>query len=108
MSDDVTDDVTEDDSLTAGAAAAIAVTITLLAAVPVGVVFGCCGMWCLMRSRGYKRVCTSSEREKRGLGGEGDKTGVIYEEPVAAVETTVFSITDNQAYGQVNTQLRNS
>ena len=101
-------DVIGDDSLTSGAVAAIAVTVTLLAAVPVGVVLGCCGMWCLMRSRGYKGVCISSEREKRELGGEGDKTGVIYEESVAPVETTVFSITDNQAYGQVNTQLRNS
>ena len=104
----MSDDVTDDDSLISGAVAAIAVTVTLLAAVPVGVALGCCGMWCLMRSRGYKRVCSSSEREKRELGGEGDKTGVIYEEPVAPVETTVFSITDNQAYGQVNTQLRNS
>ena len=104
----MSDDVTDDDNLTAGAVAAIAVVISVLATIPVGVALGCFGMWCLMRSQGYKRVCSSSEREKRELGGEGDKTGVIYEEPVAPVETTVFSISDNQAYGQVNTQLRNS
>ena len=104
----MSNDVTDDDSLTAGAAAAIAVTISVLVAIPVGVALGCCGMWCLMKSRVCKGGCISSEREKRELGGEGDKTGVIYEEPVAPVETTVFSITDNQAYGQVNTQLRNS
>jgi hypothetical protein len=48
----------------------------------VGVVFGCCGMWCLMKSRGGK---------KRRM------AAPLYEEPVKPV----FSLTENQAYGQV-------
>ena len=64
------------------AVAGIAVALSLLVVLPVGVVFGCCGMWCLMKSRG---------RKKRRM------APPLYEEPVKPV----FSLTENQAYGQV-------
>ncbi|CAI8015509.1 hypothetical protein GBAR_LOCUS9598 [Geodia barretti] len=64
------------------AVAGIAVALSLLVVLPVGVVFGCCGMWCLMKSQG---------RKKRRM------APPLYEEPVKPV----FSLTENQAYGQV-------
>ena len=46
--------------------AGIAVALSLLVVLPVGVVFGCCGKWCLMKSRGRRREewfhhCTRSQ-----------------------------------------------
>ena len=72
-----------------GTAAGIAVGVTLVVAVPVGVVLGCCGTLCL--------------RKRRRASSEGDKREEVYEEPVAVAPVeTVFSLSDNQAYGQVN------
>ena len=68
--------------------AGIAVALSLLVVLPVGVVFGCCGMWCLMKSRG---------RKKRRM------APPLYEEP-----KPVFSLTENQAYGQVARRQRTS
>ena len=80
--------------------AGISVVVTLVVAVPVGVVLGCCGTLCLRkRRRGFK---TDSP-----LGSEGDKKEDAYEEPVAVAPVeTVFSLSDNQAYGKVNIQGR--
>ena len=76
----------------------IAVVVTLVLAVPVGVALGCSGMWCLMKSQGYKRDRPSDRGKKKTT----ELTGVIYEEPVAVAPVeTVFSLSDNQAYGQV-------
>ena len=86
----------------AGAAAGIAVAATLLVVLPVGVVLGYCGMWCLMRSRGKMATTVPGDREKKEL------AGAIYEEPAAAAAPVemVFSLFDNQAYGEVNTEQR--
>ena len=74
------------------------VVVTLVLAVPVGVALGCSGMWCLMKSQGYKRDRPSDSGKKKAT----ELTGVIYEEPVAVSPVeTVFSLSDNQAYGQV-------
>ena len=71
-----------ENGLSVDAVAGLSVALTLLVVLPVGVVFGCCGMWCLMKSRG---------RKKRRM------APPLYEEPVKPV----FSLTENQAYGQV-------
>ena len=86
----------------ATAAAGIAVAATLLVALPVGVVIGCCGMWCLMRSPGTMSITVPGDREKEEL------AGAIYDEPAAptAPVETAFSLSDNQAYGKVSTQQR--
>ncbi|CAI8036846.1 hypothetical protein GBAR_LOCUS20640 [Geodia barretti] len=72
----------DENGFSVDAVAGLSVTLTLLVVLPVGVVFGCCGMWCLMKSRG---------RKKRRM------APPLYEEPVKPV----FSLTENQAYGQV-------
>ena len=72
----------DENGLSVDAVAGLSVTLTLLVVLPVGVVFGCCGMWCLMKSRG---------RKKRRM------APPLYEEPVKPV----FSLTENLAYGQV-------
>ena len=80
-----------------GSVVAITVVVTLVLAVPVGVALGCSGMWCLMKSQGYKRDRPSDSGKKKTT----ELTGVIYEEPVAVAPVeTVFSLSDNQAYGQ--------
>ena len=83
-----------DNALSPEAAAGIAIGVSLLVAVPVGVVLGCCGMWFIMRSQGKKDL-HGNEGEKREL-------GAIYEDPnlPPAVETAI-TISENEAYGQV-------
>ena len=80
------------DKLSASAvrtAAGISVVVTLVVAVPVGVVLGFCGTLCL--------------RRRRRASSEGDKREEVYEEPVAVAPVeTVFSLSDNQAYGKIN------
>ena len=83
-----------------GLAASIAVAITLVAGVPLGVALGCCGLWCLMRRRrgGYGVSNGAGEKEK-------ESREEVYEEPMpAAASETVFSLSDNQAYGKVTSQ----
>ena len=82
-----------------GLAAGIAVAITLVAGVPLGVALGCCGLWCLMkRRRGGYGV-------SGGVGEKEESREEVYEEPMpAAASETVFSLSDNQAYGQVTSQ----
>ena len=81
-----------------GTAVGITVGLTLVVAVPVGVALGCCGLWCLMKRRGYKisPPSRSDQKEKRELSED------VYEAP-GAVETT-FSLSGNQAYGKFATQ----
>ena len=83
-----------DNAISPEAAAGIAIGVSLLVAVPVGVVLGCCGMWFIMRSQGKKDL-HGNEGEKREL-------GAIYEDPnlLPAVETAI-TISENEAYGQV-------
>ena len=79
--------------LSAGGASGIAVVVTLLVVLPVGVVLGCCGMWCVMR---YSGGPTSGGGQQK----VGQLQAAIYEEP-SPVETAI-PLTDNQAYGHVN------
>ena len=83
-------------ALSAGAAEGIAVAATFLATLPVGVALGCCGMWFLMRSRGKRAL--HGNQEKR----EKQKEMVeLYEDPDRM--KTEFSVSSNQAYGQIST-----
>ena len=82
-----------------GTIAGISVGVTLVVAFPLGAVVGFCGtILCLMkRKRGFKTDSSSGHEE--------DKREEVYEEPVAVAPVeTVFSLSDNQAYGQVNIQ----
>ena len=80
--------------LSAGAVAGIAVTVTLLLALPVGVVIGLGVAWNVTRC---------------GSNSEGDQhksqqvQEAIYEEPP---ETTI-PLSDNQAYGHIEMQRKN-
>ena len=81
-----------------GTAVGISVGVTLVVAFPLGVVVGLCGTICLLKR---KRGCKTDSPS----GCEGDKREEVYEEPVAiAPVETVFSLSDNQAYGKVNIQ----
>ena len=89
MSDD---EESESAGLSTGVAVGITVAITLLVALPVGVALGCCGMWYMMR-----RGATSGQKVTQ-------LQAAICEEPVTpAVEPATIPLTDNQAYGHVNT-----
>ena len=89
-------DCDSENGLTAGVAAAIAVVITAVVLLPVGVALGCCGMWYMMR-----RGATSGQKVTQ-------LQAAIYEEPATpAVELANIPLTDNQAYGHVNTGKRN-
>ena len=86
--------ISDDESagLSTGAAVGITLAISLLVALPVGVALGCCGMWYMMR-----RGATSGQKVTQ-------LQAAIYEEPATpAVKTATIPLTDNQAYGHVNT-----
>ena len=70
--------------------AGITLVATLLVVLPVGVVLGCCGSWCLLRCRSNKK-----KKKKRA------NASPLYEEPV---KPSGFSLTENQAYGHVTLQ----
>ena len=68
--------------LSVGAAAGIVAAVSLLVVLALGVVLGCCGLWCLMKSRVRKRK---------------ENAPAYYEE----VQIPGISLTENEAYGQV-------
>ena len=75
--------------LSSGAVAGIAVTISVLAALPVGILIGCCGVWCVKRwGKKHQQLQEAT-----------------YEEPAAA--GTAIPLSDNLAYGHVNRQRGN-
>ena len=76
-----------------GLAVGIAVALSLLVVLPVGVVLGISGMWCLTRSR-----AAADDKGKRNV------APVLYEEPAK----TTIPLTENQAYGQVILRQRTS
>ena len=74
-----------EDMLSVGAAAGIVAAVSLLVVLPLGVVLGCCGLWCLMKSRVRKRK----------------ENAPAYYEEVQRPGKTVISLTENEAYGQI-------
>ena len=77
-------------NITPEVVAGITLAATLLVVLPVGVVLGCCGSWCLLR-------CRNNKKKKRA------NASPLYEEPV---KPSGFSLTENQAYGHVTLQQR--
>ena len=86
----------EEEALSAGAVAGIAVTATLLLALPVGVVIGLGVAWCGMR-RGRGPTSEGGQQKSQQL------QEAIYEEPLE----TAIPLRDNQAYGHLDTQRKN-
>ena len=96
----------EEEVLSAGAVAGIAVTVTLLLALPVGVVIGLGVAWNVTRHG------TSSEGDQQkspSIHSEGHQQKMeqvqeaIYEEP----PETAIPLSDNQAYGHIDMQRKN-
>ena len=86
----------EGEVLSAGGAAGIAVTVTLLLALPVGVVIGLGVAWYVMR-RGRDPTSEGHQQKMEQV------QEAIYEEPP---ETTI-PLSDNQAYGHFDIQRKN-
>ena len=87
------DEESDSAGLSTGAAVGIAVAISLIVALPVGVVLGCCSMWwCMMR-----RGATSGQKVTQ-------LQEAVFEEPVSTAAG--IHLTDNQAYGHINTHTR--
>ena len=86
----------EEEVLSAGAVAGIAVTATLLLALPVGVVIGLGVAWYGMRC--VRNPTSKSHQQKMEQVQEA-----IYEEP----PETAIPLSDNQAYGHIDTQRKN-
>ena len=87
------------DSLSIGGAVAITLVLSILVSLPVGVMIGCYGMWCIVKSHKH-----NLHQEKEQQLQEGTNV-VIYEEPDVKIETDI-PLSDNQAYGHVNMQRR--
>ena len=87
----------EEHSFSAGGAAGITFTITLLVALPVGVVIGLGVAWWVWRCG---QVPTSEGPQQKT---EQQLQGAIYEEPVE----TVIPLSDNLAYGHVDLKRKN-
>ena len=87
------------DSLSIGDAVAITLVLSILVSLPVGVMIGCYGMWCIMKSHKYNLQQEKEQQLKEGT------NVVIYEEPDVKIETDI-PLSDNQAYGHVNMQRR--
>ena len=86
-------------SLSTGVIVAITLVLTLLVSLPVGVIIGCYGMWCIMKSHKHN---LQQEKEQQLKGGTNV---VIYEELDVKIDTGI-PLSDNQAYGHVNMQRR--
>ena len=99
-----TSDVEEDDSsssLSTGGAVAITLVLTLIVSLPVGVVIGFYGLWCIKKSHKYN---LHQEKEQQHQS-QGETNVVIYEEPDVKIDTDI-PLSDNKAYGHVNMQRR--
>lgn len=79
----------DESGLSGGAVAGIVVVLSLLVVLPVGVVLGSGGMWRFMKSHSY--AATTGIWKKR------ETSPAVYDVPEV---TNVFSLTENQAYGQ--------
>ena len=83
-------------SLSTGVIVAITLVLTLLVSLPVGVIIGCYGMWCIMKSH---------KQQEKVQQLQGGTNVVIYEELDVKIDTDI-PLSDNQAYGHVNMQRR--
>ena len=83
----IASEVESDSCAWAGATTGVAVALSVLVVLPVGLLLGCCAMRCLIQQRGPKRE------------GYGTDPANTYEVPVP-VETAI-SLTDNHAYAHV-------
>ena len=88
----------EEEVLSAGAVAGIAVTVTLLLALPVGVVIGVGVTWYGKRRGQGPSIHSEGDQHKSQQVQEA-----IYEEP----PETAIPLSDNQAYGHIDIQRRN-
>ena len=88
----------EEEVLSAGAVAGIAVTVTLLLALPVGVAIGLGVAWYGKRCGQSPSIHSEDDQHKSQQVQEA-----IYEEP----PETAIPLSDNQAYGHIDTQRRN-
>ena len=77
--------------LSTGVAGGVAALLAILVVLPVGVVLGCCGRWCLVRFQ------VTGCRKKNVV------PSAVYEE-VQQPAQTVISLTENKAYGRVISQ----
>ena len=87
----------EECNFSTGAVAGITFTITLLVALPVGVVIGLGVSWWV------RRRCQGPTGEGPQQKTEQQLQGAIYEEPVE----TVIPLSDNLAYGHVDLKRKN-
>ena len=87
-----------EDTCKTGAVAGIAVTVTLLLALPVGVVIGLGMAWYGKRHDQGPSIHGEDEQHKSQQVQEA-----IYEEP----PETAIPLSDNQAYGHIDIQRRN-
>ena len=96
----------EEEVLSASAVAGIAVTVTLLLALPVGVVIGLGVAWNVTRhgtgSEGHQHKSPSIHSEGHQQKMEQVQEA-IYEEP----PETAIPLSDNQAYGHIDMQRKN-
>ena len=58
-----TDDESDGPPVSPGDAAGIAIALSLLVFLPVGILLGCCGMWCLLKGRSLKKGPPDDEGE---------------------------------------------
>ena len=86
----------EENGLSAGATAGIAVAVTLLLVLPVGVVIGL-GVACYGMRHGRGPTSEGGQQKSQQL------QGAIYEEP----PETAIPLRDNQAYGHLDIQRKN-
>ena len=86
------------DSLSTGGIVAITLVLTLLVSLPMGVMIGCCGMWCIIKPHKY------NPHEEKGQQLQEETNVDLYEVPDFLVETNI-PLSQNEAYGL--TQRRN-
>lgn len=91
-------------STSAGFAAGIATLVTILAVLPLGVLIGCFGLWCI--TTGRRATETGNEGNSDMGGGRSKGQGaVIYEEPEPELAASIIK---NVAYGNAEGQRRTS
>ena len=93
--------VADSQCLSAGVAAGIAVMVTILAILPLGILIGCCGLWYIALGR---RGTKSGGGSGSGSGTDKQQEAVIYEEPEPGPVAAALALRGNMAYEQVGGQ----